>query len=598
MSDIFGSPPPPPNYTGAAQATAAGNAQAARVAQWGNMVNQNTPYGKVSYQTLAPTQYYDSKNQKNISADEYNLLSAKDKKLFTPIEQWEQNVTLSPEQQALFDQSVRVNQQLGNVAEGGVQYVKDAMGNPVKQRIDLQSSIPSTAGQMTTSVDNPELQTSIDSYVNDIQRKSGANERALESFDNNANQIQLDSGANQRANANTYQTLGQLQTRLQDPSLLAQDTTNALYKANTQYLDPQFQQAQAKLENQLANQGITRGSEAYNNAMLNFNNQKQQAYESARNQAIGGGIQAAQGMFGMNLQGGQFTNQALGQQFGQSVTQQQLANAAAEQNNQLALANQQAYNQALGQQYNQNLGAAQFANTGINQNNQLALANQQAYNQAIAQQYNQGLGAAQFGNQANQQMFNNALQNANLNNQVQNQLFGQNLSNAQLANQTSAQDIQQQLQLQQAPVNMLNAVRTGQQLQAANIPQVGVSQPGQLAMVGGPDLLSAATAQGQYNQGIYNAQSAAASQLAGAAIGAGGMLGGAGIAKFSDIRLKTNIIKHGIHKTLGIGLYTWDYIWGEKGAGVMAQELEKVMPEAVITMPDGFKAVNYSMLGA
>ena len=32
--------------------------------------------------------------------------------------------------------------------------------------------------------------------------------------------------------------------------------------------------------------------------------------------------------------------------------------------------------------------------------------------------------------------------------------------------------------------------------------------------------------------------------------------------------------------------------------GVVAQELEKVMPEAVITMKDGYKAVNYSMLGA
>jgi len=39
-------------------------------------------------------------------------------------------------------------------------------------------------------------------------------------------------------------------------------------------------------------------------------------------------------------------------------------------------------------------------------------------------------------------------------------------------------------------------------------------------------------------------------------------------------------------------------LWGEKGAGVMAQELEKVMPKAVITMSDGYLAVNYSMLGA
>ena len=83
-----------------------------------------------------------------------------------------------------------------------------------------------------------------------------------------------------------------------------------------------------------------------------------------------------------------------------------------------------------------------------------------------------------------------------------------------------------------------------------------------------------------------------------AGIGAAGMLGSAGIKAASDIRLKKNIIKLGIHKTLGIGLYTWDYLWGEKGAGVMAQELEKVMPQAVITMKNGYKAVNYSMLGA
>ena len=244
------------------------------------------------------------------------------------------------------------------------------------------------------------------------------------------------------------------------------------------------------------------------------------------------------------------------------------------------------------------MGAGNFANASANQNNQLDLANQQARNQALGQMYQQALGGANFANTAQQQNFANAMANANLNNQIQNQAYAQGLSNAQLANQASAQDIAQQLQLQNAPVNMLNAVRTGQQLNAANIPQTNVSQPGQLATVAGPDLLSAATAQGQYNQGIYNAQSAAASNLQSSLIGAGGMLGGAGIMKFSDLRLKKNVIKLGTHKTLGIGLYIWDYIWGEKGAGVMAQELEKVMPEAVITMPDGYKAVNYSMLGA
>ena len=531
------SPPPAPDYAAAAKETAQGNANAARIAQYGNMTNQATPQAYIGY-TPKTMGYMDEKGN-TISIDAYSALT--DKTGYSPLEQWTQSVNLSPDQQALYDQSVAMNKELGNIAQSGLSYVKDAMGNPIKPKFDVVGNVPTTFSQMTSNVDRPDLQTNVDSYVNDIQRQSGANERA---------------------NANVYQTLGQLQTRLQNPELLAQDTTNALYKANTQYLDPQFAQSQAQLENRLANQGITQGSEAYNNAMLNFNNQKQQAYESARNQAIGSGMQAAQGMFGMNLQGGQFANQALGQQYGQSLSQQQLANAAA------------------------------------NQNNQLALANQQAYNQAIAQQYGQGLGAADFKNQALQGMFGMDMQNAALNNQVQNQAFSQGLSNAQLQNAASQQDISQQQTLQQAPINMLNAVRTGQQLNAAQMPQVGVSQPGQLANWQGPDMLGAAQAQGQYNQGIYNAQSAAASNLTGSLIGAAGMLGGAALMKPSDIRLKTNIIFKGIHKTLGIGLYTWDYLWGEKGAGVMAQELEQVMPKAVITMPNGFKAVNYSMLGA
>ena len=535
MCDTAPDAPPAPDYAKAAQATAQGNANAARIAQYGNMTNQVTPQGTVTYNPTT-TGYMDEKGN-TISIDAYNAL--KNKKGYSPLEQWTQTVSLSPDQQALYDQSVGMNKELGNIAQSGLEYVKDAMGNPIVPKFDIVGNVPTTFDKMTSNVDRPDLQTNVNSYVNDIQRQSGANERA---------------------NANVYQTLGQLQTRVQNPELLAQDTTNALYKANTQYLDPQFEQAQAKLENQLANQGITRGSEAYNNAMQNFGNQKQQAYESARNQAIAGGTQAAQGMFGMNLQGGQFTNAALGQQYGQSLSEQQLANAAA------------------------------------NQNNQLALANQQAYNQAIAQQYGQGLGSADFRNQALQGMFGMDMQNAALNNQVQNQAFAQGLSNANLQNAASQQDISQQQTLQQAPINMLNAVRTGQQLQAAQIPQVGVSQPGQLANWQGPDMLGAAQAQGQYNQGIYNAQSAAASNLQSSLIGAGGMLGGAAI--MSDLRLKKNVIKLGTHKTLGIGLYIWDYIWGEKGAVVMAQELEKVMPEAVITMPDGYKAVNYSMLGA
>jgi hypothetical protein len=107
-------------------------------------------------------------------------------------------------------------------------------------------------------------------------------------------------------------------------------------------------------------------------------------------------------------------------------------------------------------------------------------------------------------------------------------------------------------------------------------------------------MLGAAMAQNQYNQGIYNAQSAANSQMISAGIGAAGALGGAAFK--SDRRLKKNIKRIGTH-VLGIGLYTWDYLWGEPFSGVMADEVEQVMPEAIVMHPSGFKMVNYEMLG-
>lgn len=47
------------------------------------------------------------------------------------------------------------------------------------------------------------------------------------------------------------------------------------------FLDPQWQQQQSALESRLANQGIQPGSVQYENAMRQFNNQRQDAYNSA-----------------------------------------------------------------------------------------------------------------------------------------------------------------------------------------------------------------------------------------------------------------------------------------------------------------------------
>lgn len=62
---------------------------------------------------------------------------------------------------------------------------------------------------------------------------------------------------------------------------------------------------------------------------------------------------------------------------------------------------------------------------------------------------------------------------------------------------------------------------------------------------------------------------------------------------FSDRRLKRDIQKVGNHP-VGVPLYTYKYLWSdEPQIGVMADELEEVLPEAVIDGP--YKMVNYGM---
>ena len=64
---------------------------------------------------------------------------------------------------------------------------------------------------------------------------------------------------------------------------------------------------------------------------------------------------------------------------------------------------------------------------------------------------------------------------------------------------------------------------------------------------------------------------------------------------FSDRRLKTNIVKIGQYLN-GLNKYSWTYLWGENSTGAMADEVEKLIPEA-IGIRLGYKTVNYALLG-
>lgn len=92
------------------------------------------------------------------------------------------------------------------------------------------------------------------------------------------------------------QVKNQLSTGLAGEQMIAglndggdtQKTQDALYRRATQYYDQNFDRSQAALETKLQNQGLTQGSEAYANALRQFNQGKNTAYADATDRAIAG----------------------------------------------------------------------------------------------------------------------------------------------------------------------------------------------------------------------------------------------------------------------------------------------------------------------
>jgi hypothetical protein len=104
----------------------------------------------------------------------------------------------------------------------------------------------------------------------------------------------------------------------------------------------------------------------------------------------------------------------------------------------------------------------------------------------------------------------------------------------------------------------------------------------------------------------YQAAPSAVSQAAGigtAGIAGLGLYNAMSGSTSSDIRAKENIEFVGL-MTNGLGVYEFEYKpeFKDKAGhgryrGVMAHEVDQFMPQAVVTDSDGYKYVNYNMLG-
>ena len=143
------------------------------------------------------------------------------------------------------------------------------------------------------------------------------------------------------------------------------------------------------------------------------------------------------------------------------------------------------------------------------------------------------------------------------------------------------------------PINTLNAVRSGAQVQGPSF-----VNPAMQANTAGPDLLGAAQMGYNAQLGASNAQNASNNAMT------SGLFSLGGAALMSDIRTKENIEPIGIANN-GLTVYKYEYKPEFKdhelaGRGVhygyMAQEVEQVYPYAVKTLDDGYKVVDYGLL--
>lgn len=271
--------PPPPDYAGAAQAQGAANVETARAtAKLGNP-NTFTPYGS---QTVTYGQDGD--------ADIPTVTQ-----------------TLSPENQKLYDQELRISQGLGDIAEGGIGRVDQLLGTP----FDM-STVPERAQAGQQGWDNaynalvqrnqPFQERTRDRAINQLSNQgiyagSEAYKEAMRDLERQENDFNL--GAQANATSQQQAQFGMADkaraNELQQQSFLRQLPLNELMalQSGTQIQSPQFQQFQGA---QIAPPPLFQAAQAQYQADLGRANAKNAGTQNLMNGLFGLGS-AGLGMF-------------------------------------------------------------------------------------------------------------------------------------------------------------------------------------------------------------------------------------------------------------------------------------------------------------
>lgn len=343
------------------------------------------------------------------------------------------------------------------------------------------------------------------------------------------------------------------------------------------------------MEARLGEQGFVPGTPAYDQAMRNFQETSDRAYADARDKALLTGHQWGQDEY----------NQRSGTT--KDILASMLSGGTFGLNSDLTRANFGLQNDQA--RSNENLSRAQFASEQerLASQNSLDIAKLLMGRQAqdfdqqkvLSEQVRQtGLDAnnvvmQQFGLDKGKTEFNNAAKTADLNNfeKIYNyNLNATNANNASTLAATNANNSANANANSMTIANLLTAMGSSKpgQLPGSNVANGGSMNPA--------DIMGAFNTQYQGQLNSHNAQVASDNQNTATAAQIAGMLA---MFAMSDRRMKENIIPAG--KTPGgHNWYAFNYIGNpDQQFGVMAQELQETLPEAVVEI-DGILHVDYS----
>ena len=383
-----GGAPPTPDFQALADMQAKSSMDVTRYQTHANRPTINTPFGTQSWEVnrnfdqagwdaaqqaykdsyVGPTEgYYTQSGPGGDQGYEevwvpgkegHYTMEAPNREDFYGPEQWTMNTTLTPAEQKALESQQAIKQGRSDIALGMLPHAQEAITTPIDYESMQQYGNTPTASEFGRMGDAPQLQTEFD--------RSGIPEMP------------------------TYN----------------QEYVQNIQNQALDYMRPEMQAAQESLDAQLAAQGITPGSEAYDRAQRRLADQQSRDQYNALNTAMSQGNQMYANQLAANSQG-----------FGQNMAAFQFGNNAKAQQqglNQNALGfNNQIANQEFGQQqqianYENNLRRMQIAEAQMRQqhplNNmnalmtgqQVAMPNMPQYNAANRAEAGQYLNAGQM----------------------------------------------------------------------------------------------------------------------------------------------------------------------------------------------------------